>query len=557
MIRELQVENIGIIERSSIRLGPGLTALTGETGAGKSLLVDAVGLVLGDRADSTLLRTGASRAVVSMSFEIGDRIDVVALLDAHVLAPAHGRVEFQREIVAEGRSVCRVDGKPTTLASLRSIGESLVDLHGQHEHQALLDPAKHLAFLDAWIGEPVKLILSDLREKLSDFERLNRDLRELELGSQRREHELDMLRFAVREIEEACIKPGELNALEQSNQRLQNTERLAHWIESASEQLEDQDRARDLTASALQSLRSAAAVDESLLPIQQSLEDALFSLEDTVAKLSNYASTLESDPQLLEANLERIELIKKLARKYGGSETSILESLEDSRRKLDNLENCEVRLGELEERVSILESILNETAGRLSTIRKNAAPNFAKFVQSELCELAMEKAKFSCAFDEKVIDASGSDEFEFLFSANPGEQLRPLSRIASGGEISRVMLALKVVLAGKAGAPTLIFDEVDIGLSGRAAAVVAKKLRKLSDRYQVIVISHLPQIAAAADVHYKIEKSEVEGRTATQLTLLDDQSRIDEIARMLAGEIIGESALANARELLYSSATES
>ena len=551
MLREIFVENVGIIERSLIRLSPGLTALTGETGAGKSLLVDAVGLALGDRADASLVRSGESRATVSIKVSLQNLGDMALNLSEAGIRTSDNELTILREIASEGRSNCRVNGKSVPLALVRSLSDMLIDLHGQHEHQSLLEPTKHLQFLDAWIGAPAQELLDRLLGALNKFTELRKELNSLQESSRLREHELELLRHQVQEISEAEIVVGELDQLELGIQRLNNVEKLAEFAAQALDALSRADGARDEVATASRLLASASNLDSSLQPIVAQCNDVLFQLEDCIARLSSYQDGLESDPKVMELQIERCERIKKLLRKYGGDEATLLQFAETAQRNLDNLENAETRFAELERAVADSKQIVDGIASELSLLRQQKAPDFSEAVRGELLELAMEKAQFKCFFEEKSVDLSGADAFEFLFSANPGELLRPLARIASGGEISRVMLALKVVLAGKAGAPTLIFDEVDIGLSGRAAAVVAKKLRKLSSQYQVIVISHLPQIAAAADHHFQIQKSEIDGRTVTGLKHLADDERVDEIARMLAGETVGASALANAKELLH------
>ena len=551
MIVELTVENLAIIERSHITLGPGFTVLTGETGAGKSLLIDAIELALGERADAELVRTGATRASVNVVLDLSN--ETVGLEKCAELGiPLEDNLLYiQREVFAEGRSQCRVGGKMIPVSALRQLGQYLVDLHGQHDHQSLLDAARHITYLDSWIGKPAYELIDRVVEAAAATEEARRRLQSLRTGMRDREHRLDLLRFQVNEIEATSPVPGEMAELETQLSRLKHTEKLATAAFGALESIADQENcAIDLLGAAVQALEDCVRFDPSLDERLVPLRDALIQAEEGVHALRQYAEVLEADPDKLEEVAARIDALKRLRRKYGEDEAAIIVFLENARHELALLEDSEASEDELRAAVERAEAALNHVATQLSKLRQGRASEFSELVQNQLRDLAMDRALFSVDFKAKAADSSGSDVVEFYFSANAGEDPRPLGKIASGGEISRVMLAIKTALAGKAGVPTLIFDEVDAGLGGRAAATVARKLEELATHYQVVVISHLPQLASRATTHYRIEKAESNGRVVTNVRLLAPQERVDEIARMLAGEHVTESALANAREML-------
>ena len=551
MIVELTVENVAIIERSQLNLGPGFTVLTGETGAGKSLLVDAIELALGERADSDLVRAGAARAVVTAVFDLSGSAELRAHCEQLGLNLEDGALYVQREVFAEGRSQCRVGGRMAPVSALRSLGQLLVDLHGQHDHQSLLHPDRHGDFLDAWIGAPANLLKQEVSEKHTEHEDAKRRLNALRQGLRDREHRLDLLRFQVNEIEAVSPLPGEMEDLEGQLNRLKHAERLSLAAQSGlSATNEDEGCARDKLGDTVRSLEELTRLDPTLERSLDPLRSALYALDDGIRELRAYADSLESDPNALEEAAGRIDALRKLRRKYGEDESAVLAFLHEARLELDQLEEGEANEADLVAAVQKREEALHEAAAKLTALRQARSVEFSSRVEGELHELAMEKAVYSCRVDPKPIDASGADRIEFFFSANSGEPERPLAKIASGGEISRVMLAIKTALAGRAGVPTLIFDEVDAGLSGRAAAVVARKLEALAQHYQVVAISHLPQIASRATTHFRIEKREEGGRVATIVRSLSGEERVEEIARMLAGEHITASSLANAREML-------
>jgi DNA repair protein RecN (Recombination protein N) len=551
VLRELTVENVAIIERAQIALEGGFTVLTGETGAGKSLLVDAIELALGGRGDSDLVRAGASRGAVALVADLSEREELMRRCGELGIELDGGVLFLQREIGLDGRSSCRVAGRLAPVGTLRQIGALLVDLHGQHDHQSLLDPRRHLEYLDAWIGEPARSLLAEVGEAYRVASDLRSRVQNLRSGQREREQRLDLLRYQVSEIEAVAPRVGEFEELEATLSRLANLERLSEWSRSSLSALSSEEgSATEAVGASLKRLESGSALDASLGPVAEALREAEIALDEAVRLLREYVDRLDADPDALQVAAERLDALRRLRRKYGDDEAAILRYLDEARKDLEAMEAPEEDLERLVERLEEADAELESLSGRLSDLRRGRAQEFAAAVARELADLAMDRAVFEVSFEEKPVDADGIDRVEYLFSANAGEPARPLSKIASGGEISRVMLAIKVVLAGKAGVPTLIFDEIDAGLGGRAAAAVARKLEEIARHYQVIVITHLPQIAGRAAIHYRIEKVDEENRTVTRVRRLEPEERVEEIARMLAGEVITPVAEANARELL-------
>jgi DNA repair protein RecN (Recombination protein N) len=549
MLVELTVENIAVIERAEFTLGSGFTAVTGETGAGKSLLVDSVALCLGERADADIVRTGAPKGVVFAVFEPGQ--ETTRILEELGYAGEDGLLYIQREIAAEGRSQCRINGRLAPLSALKRVGDTLADLHGQHEHQSLLAPTNHLDVLDAWIGHEALNLRESISTCFSELQSKKRQLRELEQSDREREQRLDILRFQVGELEGAALQPGEILALEEELLRLKNAETLAASLESASNATySGETTARDLLAMASKEIEAASEFDHRLESTAALLRASLFSLEDAIIGLRESVDQIEFDNDRIEVIAGRLDTIAKLRRKYGDTEQDMLHFLEQARESLNLLENATANREELAADIRTLEIELQALCDKLTTIRSQGASGFCELVAAELHDLAMAGARFSANLSTKAPEADGADSLEFLFSANTGEAERPLAKIASGGEISRVMLAVKTIMAGKGGVPTLVFDEVDTGLGGQTAAIVARKLEQLAENYQVIVVTHVPQIAGRATTHFAIEKVESGGRVATRARRLTSDQRVDEIARMLAGETVSQAAVENAKSLL-------
>lgn len=549
MLRELVVEGLAVIERASIEFGPGLTVLTGETGAGKSLVADALGLALGSRADAGLVRAGEPKARVTLVVDLQDCPRAVAACEAHGIEPEGDNLVLTREVGADGRSTARANGRPTTLQALREIGAELVDLHGQHQHQALLDPARQLEFFDDWLGEPA--LLAAVGQAWTKFDGLRRRLAALQTGAEVRARAVSFLRFQIEEIEAVAPRPGETAELRARLQRGQNAGRLLESLSQAIESLADCD------GSALDVLGAESRRIEARLEDAPSLEGPLVQLieaseaiRQAVAELRAERDAIEADPAVLEAMAERMEALLSLGRKYGGDEAAVLARCESMSRELAELEGSDHAIEGLEQALAQAESELAETCQALSSARTEAAAQFSKLVTEMVRDLAMSEARFRVAISPTEPGSKGWDEVRFLFCANPGEPEQPMERVASGGEASRLMLAVKSVTAGRAGVPTMVFDEIDTGLSGRAAVSTGAALQAMGRDRQVLVISHLAQIAGRAERHLSVSKRVVEGRTLTDVRELEGEERVAEIARLVGGEEIGEGAIANARELL-------
>ena len=549
MLIELSTENIAIMDRVDVRFGPGFTAITGETGAGKSLLIDAISLCLGERADSTLVRKGASSASVRAIFDAPQ--ETRALLDSLGYGIGEEALYLQRDLASEGKSICRINGRTAPLSILKQIGDTLADLHGQHEHQSLLHASSHLRLLDDWIGsearaarEAVGVAWDRLADLRSQVDGLRRDASE-------RERMLDVLRFQVDELESAGVRIGEILELQSNLKRLQGAEALDTYLQAASTSMFEADQsARSLLQSAISNITDAATIDVGLRRTIDSLRSAELALEEAIDETKSAITRVEFDPEKIEEIAARLDLYATLKRKYGTDESEMLEFLEKATQDLDRLQNAEQLSSDLENQIAAAETDYDTKAEDLSRMRKAGATRFANDVQSELRELGMKAASFESRLERKSPTRDGFDAFEFLFSANAGEDVKPLARIASGGEMSRAMLAIKTVMAGKGGVPTLIFDEIDAGLGGQTAAVVAKKLARLGEVYQVLAITHVAQIAGKASAQVSIQKTSDKQRTVTTVKELSPEERVDEIARMVGGEIVSDAAIANAKQLL-------
>ncbi|MEI8281276.1 MAG: DNA repair protein RecN [Armatimonadota bacterium] len=549
MITELHVENLAIIQKASVSFRNGFTALTGETGAGKSLLIDALELCLGERADTELVRTGATKASVQLVVDLSQSPSILLHLEGLGIDSEQGIIYIQREVYSEGRSQARVNNKPVPVSVLREIGSQIVDLHGQHQHQALLNEETHIQYLDAWIGPDVQAIMADVATAFSRWQDAKRKFDALQRGIQEREQRVDMLTFQVNEIDSFGVVEGEEKELVSALSRLANAEKIAGAAQRGLAALsEDEVNARDLLAVGLKEVEEIAKMDESIDIAE--LVEALELLQEGIHILQNYLDKIDSDPASLEMTMERLDGLKKLKRKYGETESEILAFLHTAQSELDNLTDIEASEETLLLAMNESRSELLGICGKLTSLRTERSQEFSNDVQRHLADLSMERTRFTVQLKPIEPTAEGADFVEFLFSANTGEELKPLAKIASGGEISRVMLAMKSALAGRAGVPTLIFDEVDTGLGGAAAAAVGKKIRALSEHYQVLAISHLPQVASQANEHFRIQKGESGGRVQTDIIPLSKEERVHEIARMLAGDSVSEHAVANAKDLL-------
>ncbi|MBV6504336.1 MAG: DNA repair protein RecN [Fimbriimonadales bacterium] len=552
MLLELQVENLGIIEQASLQFAGGMTVITGETGAGKSLVVGSLLLALGSRADSSAVRAGSDFGRVRAAFRVSEAAE--GTLREAGFDSEDGVVHVQRDVGAEGRSACRINGKPAPVAVVRQLGNLLADLHGQHDHQSLRDSSRHVEVLDAFGGEVCGRAADAVREAWETFLRARDELESLVADDRQRAQTMDLLRFQIGELEAAGITPGESEALKGELARLTHAHEISERLQQALDCVATgEPDALALLREAAKAVGEAASLDPSLREVAKGVEDAFYVAEGAAEELRRATALIEQNPTRLEQVAERLDTLSRLRRKYGETEEEMLEFLDRSRERLDNLEQVEAALGRAEAALEEAKGSLDAACGKLRAARKSAAKTLEAAVVKQIRELAMPHATFEVRVEPTEPSATGADLVEFHFSANKGEPVKPLTKVASGGELSRLMLAIETALAGLGGVPTLVFDEVDAGLGGETAALVGRKLADLGRRHQVIVITHLPQIACLADAHYLVEKAPEGKRTVGRVRLLGPEDRVKEIARMLSGEV-GETSLAHAREMLTVSA---
>jgi len=558
MLRELIIRNVAVIEELSVPFAEGLNVLTGETGAGKSIVIDALQLVLGARGSETLLRSGVEEAAVEAAFDLDRPSPVRVILEAEGISAEPGEsLILRRQLFRDGKSKAYANGRLTSAATLRSLGEHLLDIHGQHPGQMLVEPRRHLELLDAFAG------LSDdaraYRDRFGQWQALRREregLLSLERDRLRRQ---ELLEFQRSEVEGARLEAGEEEALSAEHAVLSNHERLFAAVEQAYTALEESDDAiLDRLGAIGAQVREAVSIDPRLQEALEALETGVVQLREAARAFRDYRSRMEFDPQRLDAIETRLHEIGKLKRKYGATVGEILDSLERVRRELAALERSETRLAELEGALGEIHADLMARAERLSMARRQAAPRLQEAILGEIRELGMGRASFevrvSSATAGEALGPSGIDEVEFLIAPNPGEPLKPLHRIASGGELSRTMLAIRVILAAADQTPTLVFDEVDAGIGGSTAETVGRKLLTVSRQRQVLCVTHLPQIACFADQHLGVSKRMLRDRTQALVEVLEDAERAQELARMLGGPSRSATPLLHANELLEAAA---
>lgn len=564
MLVTLSIRNLAVIEAIDVHFYPGFHVLTGETGAGKSIIIDALGLLAGARGSADLIRYGCDKAEIEALFELQEGHPVWDVLNKNGIAGEHDEhLVIRREITAQGKSASRINGQLVNLTMLREVGEQLVNIHGQHEHQNLLRPEKHLYLLDTYGEHVIGPLKQSYQSKYSDFIKVEKELRELQNSSQKAYQMLDLYRFQLDEIAAAQLKPGEDEWLTNERVKLSHSEKMMDAVTGAYEILNGHKGVASIS-NAISHLKDVINYDENgLKPLLEQLQSAYFQLEDSAFQLRDYRENIEFNPVRLEEVEQRLDSIITLRRKYGDSVEQILEYYENIKQETDLLEHKDERIESLIQlRDNMLESVLR-TAYELSQARQQCSVELATQVESELKDLQMERTSLQVKLDlledprgyevegHKVrLTKQGMDNVEFMISPNPGEPLRPLGKIASGGELSRIMLAMKSIFARHDRIPVLIFDEVDTGVSGRAAQSIAEKLFKLSGTCQVFSITHLPQVACMADHQYLIEKNILDGRTMTQVENLSDQGRIEELARMLGGVEITEKTRHHAQEML-------
>lgn len=547
MLSLLHIENIAVIECADISFDRGFNVLTGETGAGKSIVIDAISAILGERAYRDMIRTGTERASVRAVFTEVPEFPWFA----------ENGVEYDpetvisREIHLDGKNICRVNGTLVNVTSLHKLGIQLINIHGQHDSAALFDEENHLAFLDAFADNGK--LLASYGERYEAVAKLRREISALTMDEGEKLRRMENLKYQIAEIEKAELEPGEDDRLEERRKVLQNAEKLSNGMETAVECLyggEDSDGASGLLAQAEYALARLSRFSDSFAALHDRVSDLMYQVQDAAEEVRDARDSLSYSAEELEQIESRLDVIHKLRRKYGTTCKDILEYLDKAKKELDEIEFADDKLERLKRNLKKAEKEAWDAALALRENRQQAADTMSKRILSELAQLDMPRVQFACRFTETELTANGADAVAFYMSANAGEALKPLSRVASGGELARIMLAMKNVLAEKDQVATLIFDEVDTGVSGRAAQKVAEKLRSVAVHKQVLCVTHLPQLAALANTHLLIAKSERDGRTYTSVTPLDLEGRKRELARIIGGANITETTLKSAEEML-------
>ncbi len=547
MLSLLHIENIAVVEQADIVFGPGFNVLSGETGAGKSIIIDAIGAILGERTYREVIRTGKDKAFVSAVFHRVPPLEWFA--DNHV--PYEEELLIQREIFLDGRNICRVNGQGVSVTVLRSLGQQLIAIHGQHDSQQLFDEQQHLRLLDAFAAD--EALLAAFGQDYSQVRRLQTQVDRLAMDESEKLRRQEALTFQISELSQANLQPGEDVALEAQQKRLMNAERLRSGINGAAAALwgdEDNNGAVDLLVLAQRELAGVSRYDESLEGLSDKLQQLIYAVQDVAEELRDCRESLSDSEDELEQIDERLDLLRKLKRKYGTTCEDMLAYLAKAQEELDEIIFADDRKARLEKELSQAMVVAQASAQALQKARKDAAKELSQRIMTELAELNMPRVQFRCEFSAAPMSADGIDSVRFLMSANAGEAMKPLSKVASGGELARIMLAMKNVLAEQDAVTTMIFDEVDAGVSGRAAQKVAEKLVSVAKGRQVLCVTHLPQIAALAQTHLLISKSERQGRTYTQVESLDFAGRTQELARMIGGAVITDTTRKSAQEML-------
>ena len=548
MLELLHIENIAIIEEAEIAFRPGFNTLTGETGAGKSIVIDAMSAVLGQRTSRDLIRTGASKAFVSALFS---HVDPALCEELGASPDENGDLMLQREIGADGKNVCRVGGRPVTVSQLRTLGSRLVNIHGQHDGQQLLDEEQHLAYLDSF-GK-VDSLLNAYTDKYNALTDIRRKMNALQMDEAEKARRMDTLQYQIGELERAKLKSGEEEELQGRRNLLRNAEKFISAVSGADYALnggEDGSGVLNLLRQAQDALGTVRHLDEGFNALYERLESAYSEAYDIAFSVAEQRENFDFSPNELDEVEGRLDQLYRLKMKYGATAEDMLAYLDNCRKELDDIAYAGDALARLEKDCAKAEKTARKAAEELSAARKAAGETLSQAILTELRQLDMGKIRFQVDFAEKPLDAAGMDQVRFLMSANLGEELKPINKIASGGELARIMLAMKNVLSEQDHVATMVFDEVDTGVSGRAAQKVAEKMARISRHKQVLCVTHLPQLAAMADTHFSVEKGEANGRTFTQVRQLDRKQRQMELARLTGGAHVTETMLQGAEELL-------
>lgn len=551
MLQELSIRDFAIIDEIQISFQPKMTVLTGETGAGKSIIIDALGLLAGGRGSTEFIRKGEKKAVIQGLFTLPREANTYNILEEYGIDSEDGQIILQRDLYRGGRNICRINGMMVNLATLRKVGETLIDIHGQNEHQELMKPENHIDLLDEYDKKTSELRIQ-YQVVYQNYRKLKLSMEKKEADEKAWAQRLDMLNFQVKEIEEADLKINEEDELVEEKNKLDNFQAIHDALELSYQILSGEkiDVVGNL-GNVMNELSDVSDLSENLQEINTKISDAFYSLEDAARDISDELDSMEWNGERLNEIEERLELIHQLKRKYGDTIEDILHYHSRIEKELREMENAEQNSEKQERQLSEALEKVKELAIKLSKQRKKSAKKLEKMIHEQLSALYMDKAVFEVKFlNNSKLYSKGIDKVEFYIQTNPGEEMGPLAKIASGGELSRIMLALKTIFSQKMGVTSIIFDEVDTGVSGRVAQAIAERISQISNNSQVLCITHLPQVAAIADNHYYISKSVNDGRTETSLKELDEKQKIREIARMLSGSEITELTLKHAEELI-------
>ncbi|RAK11067.1 DNA replication and repair protein RecN [Halanaerobium saccharolyticum] len=554
MLSDLQVKNFALINKVNINFKQGLNILSGETGAGKSIIIGALDLLLGARANTDVIRSGKKAAYISAFFQPEELKIINDILNEAGIEKEENGILIAREIRENGRNRTLINGQLATLKIVKKISRYLIDIHGQHEHQLLLDQSSHLMILDAFIGEEISPLKSEIKSLYQELSEVRKELSEIEIDDSQRARELDVINFQIEEIEEAALKEGEYEELKEEYKTLSHGEEIYKVVSELLTSLSGDDYSEKGIMDRLSVLKNKFAeiedYNQKLKELNKKFADIYYGLEEFIFDLGDFESSFAYDEERISLISDRLDLINTLLRKYGEDIETVLSYLEELYQKRNKLENVEDKINSLTKKKDDFKKKLTKKSEQLSEKRKKHAEDLEVKLKQELKDLAMEDVRFKVDFKEKTISADGTDQIEFLISPNRGEDLKSLSKIASGGEISRIMLSLKTITAALDQVDTLIFDEVDSGVGGKTAAKMAAKLTQIAQDRQIICITHLPQLASAANHHFLIKKEKGENRTFTKIYSLDEADRVKEIARMIGGTTITDKTLAHAEEML-------
>lgn len=549
MLIELHIKNIAIIEEVNIEFGGGFNVLTGETGAGKSILIDSINLAIGGRANRELVRTGAEKATVDAAFEVSP--SGADYLEGFGVEAEDGIIVLSRELSADGKSKSRINGRIVPLSVVKEVGAKLIAIHGQMDNRGLLQPRNHIDFVDKYANNSE--LLAEYRVRYNKVKKIKQRLNEIATDETEKERRLDLIKFQMNEIESANLTPGEEEELEKKREMFQNLETIVNGTSAAYENLYgdmNNTSAYDLLSDAVMNLEKAATHDESLNENLETLNSVVADLEDVAHNLKSYLDAVDYESGEIEYVEDRLSVIYDLKRKYGTSIEAILEFYDNISKQANDITNMDEIIAELKEELSVEEEAMKISAEKLTQSRIAAGKKLSSKIMQELADLDMNKVKFDVRIDKTDFNINGSDDLEFIISTNPGEGMKPLSKIASGGEMSRIMLAIKSILSDSDDIETLIFDEIDTGVSGRAAQKIAEKICMLSKNRQVLCITHLAQIAGMADTHFKIEKDVSRETVCTSVSKLNEDERKEELARIIGGVTVTDLTLQAAEEML-------